>query len=99
MINNYELTRLIVTEARNRFKHNSERQALAKVRNEYWIPTGKSFVYKVLLKFIVRRKFNARPLMRIACSNVTLLFIHVLVPKVLFQTWYLMCQQTHWLIV
>ena len=43
MIHNYELTRLIVTEARNRFKHNSERQALAKVRNEYWIPTGKSF--------------------------------------------------------
>ena len=44
MIHNYELTRLIVTEARNRFKRNSERQALAKVRNKYWIPTGKSFV-------------------------------------------------------
>ena len=43
MIHNYELTRLIVTEAPNRFKHNSEIQALAKVRNEYWIPTGKSF--------------------------------------------------------
>ena len=58
---NHELTRLIVLDAHNRVKHNGKRHTLAKVRSEYWIPKGRSFVEKVLHKCTVCRKFNARP--------------------------------------
>ena len=55
------LTRLIVWDAHLKVKHNGERQTLAEVRNEYWIPRGKSLVKQILKQCITCRKLNARP--------------------------------------
>ena len=55
------LTNLIVLDVHERIKHNGERQTLAELREEFWIPRVKIFVKQVLRSCIVCRKFNARP--------------------------------------
>ena len=55
------LTNLIVLDIHERIKHNGERQTLPELREEFWIPRGKSFVKQVLRSCIICRKFNARP--------------------------------------
>ena len=55
------LTRLIASDAYLKVKHNGERQTLAEVRNEYWIPRGKSLVKQILKQCITCRKLNAQP--------------------------------------
>ena len=41
------LTNLIVLDIHERIKHNGERQTLPELREEFWIPRGKSFVKQV----------------------------------------------------
>ena len=62
LLNRYhKLTRLIILDAQERIKHNGERHTLTEVRNQYWIPRGKSFIKKILSKCVTCRKVNSRP--------------------------------------
>ena len=57
----HRLSELIVLEKHTLVKHNGERQTLAEVRRNYWIPRGKSFVKHVLLPCRKCKEFNSRP--------------------------------------
>ena len=54
------LINLIVLDAYERIKYN-ERQTLAELREEFWMPTGKSFMKQVSRSCMICRKFNASP--------------------------------------
>ena len=55
---NHKLTRLIVLGPRERIQRSGERHTLTEVRNQYWIPRGKSFIKKILNKCVTCRKLN-----------------------------------------
>ena len=57
----HELTRLIVIDAHLKVNHSGERHTLAEVRNEYWIPRGKSYIKQIIKRCITCRKLNSRP--------------------------------------
>ena len=55
------LINLIVLYAYDRIKYNDERQTLAELREEFWMPRGKSFMKQVSRSSMICRKFNASP--------------------------------------
>ena len=58
---NHVLTKLIVEDCHYRIIHNGERHTPSKVRKEYWIPRGKSYIRQILYHCIVCRRLNSRP--------------------------------------
>ena len=54
----HRLTEFLVWEAHYRIKHLGERQTLLEIRCCYWVPRGKSFVKKILHRWLICRKFN-----------------------------------------
>ena len=57
----HKLSLLIVEDCHRTVLHRGQNQTLTKVRTQYWIIKGKSFVKKVLLNCKICKKFQGRP--------------------------------------
>ena len=57
---NHQFTDLVIVFYHCIVKHNGTRDTLNKLRSEYWIPQGRSYINKILRQSIVRKKHEGK---------------------------------------
>jgi len=68
--NNHYLTELIIRDCHENVFHNGFKHTLAKLRENYWIVCGRSFIKKLLRKCVICNRFNTRSYRYPSISNL-----------------------------